>query len=639
MLNTLDLLFVLVSILISIAGFAIKARRWSVGLTDNRKDNMGSRIGKALERVFFHLDLLRERTMGSYHLAIFYIFVLAILFVVFFQFAPITLPKAFSAIQSLILDILGFAALIAIIYFFYRRLYVKDKGFDNKNEDYILLAVLFFIFLTGFLMEAVRLKVVTSDLIYAPFGAFFSFFIPSNEAFYPVLSQLFWRVHFFLILFFIAYIPFSKSIHILLIPVNYIFRNNAPKGVFKLLDLENSEEFGANKISQLTWKDLMDLDTCVRCGRCQDNCPAHLTKKPLSPKKVIQDLKKVLDSYRKDPEAPLINDDITTDVLFSCTTCRACMENCPAGIEHLDKMIEMKRYLVLMEGNVSSEHQLLFKNLERNGNPWGMPAANRGEWVKDLEVPSLAELGDASQIDFLFWPGCAGAFDDRYVKAMKKLVAIFKKAGLKIAILAEEETCCGDPARKSGNEYLYDALARQNVETMNGYGVKNIITACPHCFNTISKDYTQIGGEYNVKTHVQLLVELIKSGKIILNKKLEGKVAYHDSCYLARYNGIIDEPREIIKSLGLSLVEFERRGIKGFCCGAGGGNMFLEEHAPRMNDTRISQVLESKDGKDLKGVAVGCPFCLTMMTDGTKTYDREDIEVKDLSELVYDAIE
>lgn len=638
MLNTLDILLVLLSFLISIVGFLLKKRRWAIGQPVDRLDNFGERLKHALQRVFFHLDILREKGMGYFHLALFYIFLLALFFVIFFQFVPVTFSPIFSAIQSLVLDFVGFAAIVAIIYFFYRRLYVKDKGFDNKKDDYILLIVLFFILLTGFLMEAVRLKVVTSEMKYAPFGAFFSFIIPSKEGLYPALSQLFWRVHFFLILFFIAYLPYSKGIHLLLIPLNYFYKNNTPKGVFKLLDLENSEEFGANKITNLTWKDLMDLDTCVRCGRCQDNCPAYLTKKPLSPKKVIQDLKKVLDNYKEAPEAPLINDDITPEVLFSCTTCRACMENCPAGIEHIDKMIEMKRYLVLMEGNISSEHQLLFKNLERNGNPWGMPAANRGDWVKDLGIPSLAELGDAKEVDFVFWPGCAGAFDDRYSKAMKKLVEIFKKAGFTFAVLSEEETCCGDPARKAGNEYLYDALARQNVETMNGYGVKKIVTACPHCFNTISKDYAQIGGNYDVTTHLQVLNDIIKSGKVVFAKKLEGKVAYHDSCYLARYNGIIDEPRDIIKSLGLQLVEFERRGIKGFCCGAGGGNMFLEEHAPRMNDTRIAQILESKDGKDLKGVAVGCPFCLTMMTDGTKTYDREDIEVKDISELVYDAI-
>lgn len=639
MLNTIDLLLILVSLLVAVVGFAIKAKRWSIGLSDNRTDNLPQRIVKALERVFFHIDILRERVVGSYHLFVFYIFALAILLVVFFQVAFVTFPPIFSAIQSLVLDILGFAALVGVLYFIYRRLYVKDKGFDNKKEDFVLLYLLLFIFLTGFLMEAVRLKVVKSDLMFAPFGALFSLLIPTSESIYPVLSQFFWRMHFFLILFFIAYLPFSKAIHIFLIPLNYILRNTAPKGVFKSIDLENSEEFGANKLANLTKKDLMDLDTCLRCGRCQDNCPAHLTQKPLSPKKVIQDLKKVLDNYKNDPEAALINDDITSEVLFSCTTCRACMENCPAGIEHLDKFIEMKRYLVLMEGNISSEHQLLFKNLERNGNPWGMPAANRGDWVKDLEVPTLAEVEDVSKIDFLFWPGCAGAFDDRYVKVMKKVVGIFKKAGLKFAVMAEEETCCGDPARKSGNEYLYDALARQNVEIMNGYGVKNIVTGCPHCFNTISKDYTQIGGNYNVKTHIELILDLLKNGKLVINKKLEGKVAYHDSCYLARYNGIIEQPREIINQLGLNLVEFERRGIKGFCCGAGGGNMFLEEHSPRMNDTRIAQVLNSKDGKGLKGVAVACPFCLTMMTDGTKSHEREDVEVKDLSELVYDAIE
>jgi Fe-S oxidoreductase/nitrate reductase gamma subunit len=575
--------------------------------------------------------------MGFFHLCLFYLFVIALLLVIVFHL-PIKLIQPIAFLQSIALDILGFIALSGVIFFLYRRLKVKDRGFDNKREDFVILYLLLIVLSTGFLMEALRVR-VEGRYFFSPIGTVLSILIPPVKEWYPTLSFVFWRLHFFSILLFIAYLPYSKMAHLILIPYNYMNQSSLPKGVYKLLDLDNAEEFGANKLSDLTWKDLLDLDTCVRCGRCHENCPANLTQKPLSPKKVIQDLKKVLDNYKNNPTAPLVNEDITDEVVFACTTCRACVENCPAGIDHLNKLIELKRYLVLMEGSITPEAQLLFKNLERNGNPWGMPASTRGDWAKELEVPFLGELENPEEIDFLFWPGCAGAFDDRYMKVVKRCVEIFKHAGVKFALLGEEETCCGDPARKLGNEYLYDMLARQNVETMNNYKVKKIVTSCPHCFNTLSKDYKQIDGNYEVITHVQFILSLIKEGKVNLRKQ-SGVIVYHDSCYLARYNSIYDEPREIIKSTGVKLVEFERRGIKGFCCGGGGGNMFLEEHAPRMNDTRISQILDSSYGKELTCVAVACPFCLTMMIDGTKTYNKEEeIAVKDISELVYDAME
>lgn len=635
MINSIDLLLLLISIAISVFGFIRIFQRWKIGQDD---PNIKTDFKMALKRVLKHTDILREKEMGFFHLFLFYLFVIAILLVIIFQF-PIKLIQPIAFIQSIALDIIGFIALWGVAYFLYRRIKIKDRGFDNKREDFIILYLLLIILSTGFLMEALRVK-VDGRYYFSPIGAVFSIIIPDIKDIYPALSIIFWRTHFLSILLFIAYLPYSKLAHLVLIPYNYMNQSIAPKGVYKILDLDNAEEFGANKLADLTWKDLLDLDTCVRCGRCHENCPANLTHKPLSPKKVIQDLKKVLDNYKNNPTAPLINEDITDEVVFACTTCRACVENCPAGIDHLNKMIELKRYLVLMEGSISPEAQLLFKNLERNGNPWGMPASTRGDWAKELEVPFLAELENPEEIDFLFWPGCAGAFDDRYMKVVKRCVEIFKRAGVKFALLGEEETCCGDPARKLGNEYLYDMLARQNVETMNNYKVKKIVTSCPHCFNTLAKDYKQIDGNYEVMTHSQFILSLIKEGRIKLTNKLDGTVVYHDSCYLARYNGIYDEPREIIKSTGVKLVEFERRGIKGFCCGGGGGNMFLEEHAPRMNDTRLSQILESPHGKDLTGVAVACPFCLTMMIDGTKTYNKEEeIAVKDISEFVYDAME
>lgn len=637
MLNSLDLLFISLTVLVFAFGFIIKAERWKRGQATNRFDDLYGRFFSAIDRVFSHRDLLREKNMGIFHLFLFYLFVLALLLVLVFHL-PFRLPMVVAGIQSLLLDISGLIALVGIVYFYYRRVTEKNRGFDNKKEDFVLLVWLLLIFVTGFLMEAVRLKVFKEKAVYAPIGTFFSIFIPSNQEYYPYLSQFFWRSHFFLVLSFIAFIPYTKAIHIILIPFSYIFKNNLPKGAYKLYDLDNSEEFGANKVVDLNWKDLMDLDTCVRCGRCQENCPAHLTEKPLSPKKVIQDLKTVLYKSDKDIQTPLVNENITEEVVFSCTTCRACVENCPAGIEHLDKMMEIKRYLVLMEGAISPEAQLLFKNLERNGNPWGMPASTRAEWTKELNVRFLAEIEEPKSIDFLFWPGCAGAFDDRYSKVVKKIVDIFNKANLNFALLGEEETCCGDPARKLGNEYLYDMLARQNIETMNNYGVKKIVTSCPHCLNTLKRDYSQIGGNYEVISHSEFILNLINEGKLNLSKKLDGKFVYHDSCYLARYNDVYEQPREVIEKAGLKLTEFERRGIKGFCCGGGGGNMFLEEHSPRMNDTRVKQILDSKEGTDLNGIATACPFCLTMMTDGTKTFNREDITVKDIAEIIYEAL-
>ncbi len=637
MLNSLDLLFISLTFLVFIIGFFIKAKRWKRGQESDRFKNFYESFFSALERIFSHGDLLREKKMGFFHLFLFYLFIVALILILIFHL-PIKTPSVIANIQSIVLDLCALIALIGIIYFYYRRISEKNRGFDNKREDFILLVWLLLIFVTGFLMEAVRLKVFKEKAVFAPAGLFFSIFIPSDQDFYPALSQIFWRLHFFLVLSFIAFIPYSKAIHIFLIPLSYIFKNPLPKGAYKLYDLDNSEEFGANKVSELNWKDLMDLDTCVRCGRCQENCPAHLTEKPLSPKKVIQDLKTVLYRSDKDLQSPLVNEDITEEVIFSCTTCRACVENCPAGIEHLDKMMEIKRYLVLMEGSISPEAQLLFKNLERNGNPWGMPASTRGEWAKELDVKFLVEIDDPKSIDFLFWPGCAGAFDDRYSKVVKKLIDIFNKANLKFALLGEEETCCGDPARKLGNEYLYDMLARQNIETMNNYSIKRIVTSCPHCLNTLKQDYSQLGGNYEVISHSEFLLNLVKDGRLNITKNIEGKFVYHDSCYLARYNDIYNEPREIIKKSGLKITEFERRGIKGFCCGGGGGNMFLEEHSPRMNDTRVKQILDSSEGKDLTGIATACPFCLTMMIDGTKTYNREDIAVKDIAEIIYEAL-
>ncbi|RLB71590.1 MAG: iron-sulfur-binding reductase, partial [Deltaproteobacteria bacterium] len=431
-------------------------------------------------------------------------------------------------------------------------------------------------------------------------------------------------------------------------------RSTKPKGVVSLLDIENSETFGVAHVHQFTWKQLMDSDACIRCGRCQDNCPAYLTEKPLTPKQLVQDIRECLYDKSKqiakckasgeditwglpDEEKPLFVGYITDDQVWSCTTCRACMEVCPMYVEHVDKIVDLRRNLVLMESSFPSEVQLVFKNFENNSNPWGLGWADRGNWAK--EVPGVTTMAENADVDYLLWVGCSGSFDDRYNKVTASLVKVLQAAGVSFSILGSEEKCCGDSARKMGNEYLYQTLAMENIETLNGYGVKNIIVMCPHGYNTLKKDYKQLGGDYNVIHHTELIKQLLDQGRITLKRQLAARVVYHDSCYLGRYNEIYSQPRDILQEVpGLELAEMERNRKHGFCCGAGGGRMWMEEDLGngKINDNRVAQALEVEPN-----IAVtACPFCMVMFEDGLKFHNREnDVKVKDVVELVAEALE
>jgi Fe-S oxidoreductase len=395
-------------------------------------------------------------------------------------------------------------------------------------------------------------------------------------------------------------------------------------------------------MEEFTRKQLFELDACTRCGRCQDACPAHLSEKPLNPKKLYQDLKhhmEVKGGLRKSPDNNsdrlLVGDVIMDEALWACTMCLNCHFQCPVFITSADKTIEMRRYLVLMESNFPVEVQTVFKNMENNSNPWGVGRHMRADWAKELGVKTIAEDSNA---DILLYPGCAGAFDDRYKKVSHVIAKILQKADVKFSILGVEEGCCGDSVRRIGNEYLYESMVTNNLEVFQKYGVTKILTICPHCFNSLKNEYPQHGGNFEVLHHSQFLFDLIESGRIELNSSPEKMaVCYHDSCFLGRYNNIYDEPRKILTAIkGINLVEMEKNQEKSFCCGAGGGRMWMEEHlGRRINEMRTIQALD----KNPDAVATACPYCLTMLEDGLKTMNKdESVKGMDIAEFIFHAM-
>jgi Fe-S oxidoreductase len=492
---------------------------------------------------------------------------------------------------------------------------------------------------------------------------------------------------------FLVMLTYSKHLHIALAPIN-VATKRIPLGLGALpqitsdgkpLDFEEADPekdlFGRGKIEDFTWKGMLDFATCTECGRCQSQCPAWNTGKPLSPKLVIMDLRDHLfakapyliggverpaegsvqlaptsERGHDVPEAgypritgegpeqavrPLVGTFeeggvIDPDVLWSCTTCGACVEQCPVDIEHVDHIVDMRRYQVLIESNFPSEAGVMLRNLENKGNPWGAAQSTREDWTKglDFEVPRAGEVDD---FEYLFWVGCAGAFDDRAKKTTRAVATLLNKAGVRFAILGEGETCTGDPARRMGNEFVYEMLAKQNVETLNEVGVKKIVASCPHCFNTLANEYGQLGGHYEVIHHTQLLASLVRDGKLTPVQPLDGAVTYHDPCYLGRHNRVFAAPREVLTGAtgGNGLVEMDRFAERSFCCGAGGARMWMEERiGKRINVDRVEEAIST----GAQTVAVACPFCLTMLGDGVNGKQSEGtaegVEVVDVASVL-----
>jgi Fe-S oxidoreductase/nitrate reductase gamma subunit len=655
-------IFFAIAMAIFIYGCYQKFQILKLGKSQDRCQPVGERIKLVLIYALGHRKILKEKFAGIFHSFIFYGFIILFigtLLVMVEKYLGIKIMhlKAFHY-YKFILDMAGLLAIIGILMAMYRRYIVKPAGLDNKKDDAITLTLILIVLVTGFFISGTRLAanpVPPELLVYTPvalvfskiFGALFS-----DVETLKALHKGFWWFHMLMAFAFIAYIPYSRLFHIISSTANQYWQNLENKAALSKLDLEDEsvESFGVAKLEDFTWKDLFDTEACTRCGRCQDNCPAYLTGKPLSPKELVQSIKGHLEENApkllaaKAPAAgeaaaaadaseearQLIGEVIDEEVIWSCTTCGSCMEQCPVFVEHVPKIMEMRRHLVLDQGEMSAEAQLALTNMERHGNPWGIGKATRSNWCKDLDVPTIDENDEP---EVLYWVGCAGSFDARNQKVAAALVKVMKEAGVNFSILGNDETCCGDSARRLGNEYLYQSLAETNIEMLNELGIKKIVTHCPHCLNALKNEYPQMGGNYEVVHHSQFIHDLIKAGKIKLENPLAETVVYHDSCYLGRYNDIYNQPREIIKAIPqTSLKEMERNLGKSFCCGAGGGRMWMEETiGERINIARVEQALET----GASYVVTGCPYCITMMDDGVKSKEKEEqIRTRDIAELV-----
>ena len=620
-----------------------------MGKPEKRTDQPKERLKSVWAYVFGHKRMLRDPYQGWMHLLIFYGFLIPFVVVVITQ-ANFSLPRALAIPLSLFFEFVGTLGIVGILMAAYRRYVQKPENatYDSSLGNLISLLLLLGIFVLGFCVEGLRIARTQPGWAgWTPVGWIFSqFFSGLSEPGQILLHRVLWRLHLFLVLGFIAFLPYSRMLHIVTAPANVYFRSLAPKGELQpIRDFENAETFGASKLEELSWKQLFDLDACTRCGRCLDHCPGAVSGKPLAPKRNWDTLRAYMEERaalkRKgiDPDAEggkkLIGDGVAEDVIWACTNCLACAMVCPVFIPCVDKFLEMRRYLVLMESRFPSEVQLVFRNMENNSNPWGVGSGLRADWAKGLEVKTIAENAD---IDVLFWVGCAGSFDDRNKKVATSLVKILKAAGIKFSILGTEEGCCGDSARRIGNEYLYQTLVQTNVEVLKNYGVKKILTMCPHCFNTLKNEYPQFGGNYEVVHYTQFVAGLLESGRLRLSKPIDRVITYHDSCYLGRANEVYEEPRRILKAIpGLKLVEMERNHIRSFCCGAGGGRMWMEEKlGTRINQLRTEQAVQTK----ADSVGTACPYCLTMLGDGIKEKGLEEsMSAFDLSELVAQAMD
>jgi Fe-S oxidoreductase len=637
----------------------------SVGRPEWRFDRPVTRTVGFLGLVFGQWKLFKER-VGIIHFFVFWGFIVIAFGTLQIIAEGIHPGFAFPWTQNygfmMAKDILSLIVEAGLIVLAFIRYVYRKTRLEPTAEAGFILALIFFLILSEFFYSG-----ISWALHYMPSrdGAFVSAAIGSwvagaSTSGLQAGESFLWWIHIVLLLSFLVYIPVSKHMHLIMCPVNEWFRNLKPRGAqIVALDLENEdvEEFGVSKVEGFTTKQLLDAYACAQCGRCQMHCPATQSGKALDPKLIMTKLKDYLDERGeiaravraaeahglevKAPQKALIGDVYSQDEIWACTTCYSCQEQCPVSNEHINKILDMRRSLVLDQGDFPAEAQLACRNIEKNANPWGIGNQNRANWAKDLGVPLAGKDGVG---EYLYWVGCAGSFDDRNQKVSKAVVALLREAGISFSILDKDEKCCGDPARRIGNEYLYQSLAQENVATLNALGVKKIITQCPHCLNALKNEYPQFGGNFEVVHHTQLLADLLSQGKLkpaaggaasggAATFPATARVAYHDSCYLGRYQGEYSAPRKVLKAVpGVTVVEADRRKSKSVCCGAGGGRMWMEEEpAHRVNEMRVGQLLE----KQPEIIGVNCPYCLTMMEDGIGAKGRSDsVKAFDLAEIL-----
>ncbi|MDQ6675629.1 MAG: heterodisulfide reductase-related iron-sulfur binding cluster [Chloroflexota bacterium] len=658
---------------------------WRHGRAHGRIDRIGERAGRALAVAFLHRGLIRPGYIysGVMHLFIFWGFVVLFIgtLIVLLE-ADIVRPYfglsfyqgGFYVAYKLVINLFGLLFVIGLLMAVYRRYGQHLPRFRRSlSDDAIVLGLLLFLGVSGFVLQALRLAAthdpaapihwVSYPLALALGGA--------DPAALTAAHAVTWWSHLLANTALLVYIPVSKLAHIFTGPANVFLRATDPRAALSTIkNIEEQEHFGVAKLQDFSWKQLLNFDACMRCGRCLDFCPTFTTGKPLKPRQLIVEIGAYMNrqaGLEAGPAGPfaaeagvrgseltsaeqpnlgqvpvianLIGDVVSEDELWDCTTCRACMEQCPVQIEHVPLIVEMRRNLVLEQSKFPQELVTLFNNLERNSNPYSFPASTRAEWAAAAGVQELSQVEDPGSLEVIYWVGCMSSFDARNQRVATALARIFAAAGVRFAILGREEGCSGDPARRAGNEYLYQILAQTNIERLNQYSAgKRIVASCPHCFNTLKNEYPELGGNYSVVHHSQLIQELIESGRLkVAPGTLEGKdFAYHDPCYLGRYNDVYDEPREVMNSVAGGFAEMPRCRDRGFCCGAGGARAFMEEkRGTRISHNRLNEAIDTR----ANGVAVACPFCVTMFEDGVRALNVEErFAVRDIAEIVAGAL-
>jgi Fe-S oxidoreductase/nitrate reductase gamma subunit len=616
LLTSFDLLLIGLSLLVFAAGLVRLRATWRQGRQVARPGDWKG----LLLYLLGHRKILKNGSPGTAHLALFWGICFYMALAILAQFGAVV-PVVLAKLVSLLSDVLGLAMLAGLVFFTVRRLGSQDS---EPPEGVLLpLAILLVIVLSGFWAEGARLSLnLTDSAWYSPAGWFFALLSPAS----PLFMQLMVRIHFFAVLLLLALIPFTFLRHLITSSLNVYYRRQGPAGRLDPVDWEGGV-IGADKKQDFTWKQLLDAQACVSCGRCEQSCPAHISGKPLSPRKIIRSLANNL----RGPDAASMEQTVSSEELWACTTCMACVEKCPVLVEPLDKLLDMRRYQVMDQGRLPREAREMMRNLELFGDTNGQGPAHRQDWALGLEVPHISSLNGEAEI--LLWVGCSGAFHPQYQEVTRSMVHILKAAGVSFGILGKEESCCGDSARRLGDEERFEALARKNIAAFKKYDVETIVCLCPHGYNTLRNEYPALGGRYQVLPAAQYVLGLIEQNRISPKYPVAGQLAIHDPCYLGRANGIYEPLRQLGNLLpGTTLVELERNRENGFCCGGGGGRMWLHENiGENINNLRAGQVAQS--GVDT--VATACPFCLTMLEDGINFLEQEDpVKVRDIIEIV-----
>jgi Fe-S oxidoreductase len=641
------------------------SRRWQLmtegGGADPRWDRIPERIWSVIKLGIFQRRMFRDPYAGIYHMLIFSGFVIlgvrtaSLVFEGLFPGAALPfLSSGFWESYLLVKDLVLVSTLAGVALALGRRHLFKKMRLDPSFDADFILLLIGSLMATDLLAGAAKANLSPGlGSAWEPFTSGLGRILQGTSG--SSLTTLYfscWWIHLATIFAFGNYLPFAKHFHIITAIPNLFFRTLVPGklGTFDIEKAAEAEKFGVSEIEEFTWKQKLDIFTCTECGRCREVCPTHLTGKTLTPKGFMSDLRAALytdadaiidgQTGRGNGTAPerrpLIGGWIDEETIWGCTTCRYCESACPVGITFIDKIVDMRRHLVLAKSEFPREAQTSFNGMERQGNPWNLPAADRGAWTSELPFPvlTMAEANGAD-VEVLFWVGCAGSYEEKGKRVSRSLAMLLQQAGVRFAILGREETCSGDPARRLGNEYLFQTLAQQNVEMLNGYGVKKVVTNCPHCFNTLRNEYEDFGGTYQVVHGTELVAELIAEGRIRLAPSQPKSITFHDPCYLGRHNEVYDAPRDVLHAIpGLEVKELPRSREYGLCCGAGGGRMWLDEKiGARINQTRFAEIEEL--GTD--AVAVACPFCMVMIGNA-KTEMNGKTEAFDVLELAAQAL-